>query len=59
MDVLYHGIKTQLSYDLPLCFPHELLMIWEIEIINRAYTKFYYQTPFIEDLTISCILWWC
>ena len=26
MEVLYHGIKTRYAYDLPLCFPHELLM---------------------------------
>ena len=29
MEVLYHGIKTRYAYDFPLCFPHELLMIWE------------------------------
>ena len=34
MEVLYYGIKTRYAYDIPLNFPHELLMILEKYIIN-------------------------
>ena len=60
MEVLYHGIKTRYAYDFPLCFPHELIMIWEVEVKLRprphVYVFILFQvmgplcsTPGLED----------
>ena len=37
MEVLYHGIKTWYAYDFPLCFPHELILIWEITMKSQMW----------------------
>ena len=39
MEVLYHGIKTRYAYDFPLCFPRELVMMFEKYIYKYAIKK--------------------
>ena len=46
MDVLYHDIKTRHAYDFPFCFPHELIMIWELYIKLRLWSLY-------EDIRIA------
>ena len=44
---LYQHIKIRHAYDFSLCFPHELLMSFELRIMNTAEKRLRMRQPYL------------